>query len=101
MLYWLVGLFEGEGTMIIRKKEGRGARLKLCMTDFDVIDRFHKAVGCGTVRPHTTRADRKDAWVWQASAEADVRRLLIQWLPYLGMRRAHKALDALDYRKLT
>ena len=104
MLQWLIGLFEGEGTIIIRQKEKRGARLKLVTTDFDIIDRFHEAVGCGTVRPHKTSADRKDAWVWQASAEDDVRRLLIQWLPYLGMRRAHKALDALDwldYRKLT
>ena len=97
MVYWIVGLFEGEGCMIIRRKEGRGARLKLCMTDLDIINRFHQAVGCGTVRPHKTKANRKDAWIWQASAEADVRRLLNEWLPYLGVRRAHKALDVFDW----
>ena len=67
------------------------------MTDFDVVDKFHKAVGCGTLRPHKTALDRKDAWVWQTSCEADVRRLLNEWLPYLGMRRAHKALDVFDW----
>jgi len=43
---WAAGIFEGEDT-ITMSGSFFSPRLKLSMTDFDVIERFHEIVGCG------------------------------------------------------
>jgi hypothetical protein len=68
------------------------------MTDRDVVERFAEVVACGSVRrrrpPHTL-AHWKTQWSWSTSHRDECRRLLTEWLPLLGDRRAAKAREAL------
>lgn len=88
---WAAGLFEGEGTWIIRK--GRYVQAGLQSTDKDVVDRFAEIVGFGSVgrvrrHPHL---NRKDCWMWQSASKPDVKGMAEAFLPYLGSRRAERA----------
>ena len=90
-LAWAAGLFEGEGCM-----SGRNT-LRLQMTDKDVVEKFHDAVGLGKIYYYPSRdGKRKETWTWYLEKRNFVRLLLSKFLPYFGNRRAHKALDILD-----
>ena len=90
---WMAGLFEGEGNIQI---ETWRTKLRLKMTDKDVVERFAKYANCGTVKfvprqkPHW-----KDQWLWSVSKKADVIRLLSDMLPFFGERRALTTTTAL------
>lgn len=43
---WAAGLFDGKGTVMLK---AGSARIQVASTDRSVIERFHKAVGVGTV----------------------------------------------------
>jgi hypothetical protein len=92
---WLAGLFEGEGSIYF-DKSNKQWRMKLKMTDEDVVTRFHEGAGVGKVyyEPHKTF---KPTWNWVLFRKAEVKAFLIRLLPLLGNRRACKTLDALDY----
>ena len=97
LLLWAIGLFEGEGSISISHKK-HYCYLQLDSTDEDVINRFHRAVGVGTVkcvgqRPHQT----KPVWKWRVGNREDVTKLLESFLPFLGERRALKAQNVFDY----
>ena len=96
---WAAGLFEGEGTAYIAT--GKYPRCRLKMTDEDVVLKFQEVMGCGTVHQYKgdcfSKPHHKTAWYWQIGSKKDVRNCLSNMLPYLGSRRAHKALDILDY----
>ena len=93
---WAAGLFEGEGSVSKRKNQF-GAQMSLQMTDKDVVELFRNVVGVGNIyeccvqKPH-----HKPSWKWQCGAKDDVRYVLGKFLPYLGQRRAYKALNILD-----
>lgn len=99
-LAWAAGLFEGEGCIQCPRPANRRKAypgLSLCMTDEDVVRRFHLTVECGTVRKREPRREGwKAAWVWSTQQAREVERLLMAFLPYLGSRRASKAREALD-----
>jgi hypothetical protein len=92
---WAAGLFEGEGCISHTTKNL--PRLYIGMTDKDVIERFVKIVDFGKI---TTRIrknpEHKPQWIWQIQKASEVNRILMMFLPYLGERRAYKALNALD-----
>lgn len=99
---WAIGLFEGEGTITIRQQRvGRcygGVELSLETTDEDVIRRLPTAIGMGTVTgPHhrPSRPEKKLTWRWRLGKEAQIRELLVLWVPHLGTRRRARALEAL------
>lgn len=102
LIAWAAGLFEGEGTIFIKLHATKGRyypHLSLSMTDKDVVEKFSIAVGA----PHITgpyQAKHKPHWKpryqWFCGRKEDVIRILNDFLPYLGDRRACKALDALD-----
>jgi hypothetical protein len=93
-LAWMAGLFEGEGNI---QTESWRTKLRLKMTDKDVVDRFAEYAGCGSVKfVKREKPHYKDQWLWSVSKKADVRRLLSDMLPYLGNRRAYKTLNVLD-----
>ena len=93
-LAWMAGLFEGEGNI---QTESWRTKLRIKMTDKDVIDRFAEYAGCGTVIfVPRGKAHWKDQWLWSTSKKADVQRLLSDMLPYFGERRAYKTLNVLD-----
>lgn len=89
---WACGLFEGEGYVHHRPatKTGSVTRgLGLGMTDQDVVERFARIVGVGSVRPRPDRRERgwKTLWVWSAQAWGDVQPLLERMAPLMGERR--------------
>ena len=96
-LAWAVGLFEGEGCITFRDKAHKKPYLKMSMTDFDVIRKFHKLIGRGNLDYIPKRkAHWQDQLQWRMGGKQNVRYVLGLFLPHLGDRRAHKALDILD-----
>ena len=89
---WAAGLFEGEGCIDTNKN---GLILK--MTDLDVVEKFHSVFGVGNIRPILdSHPNHKDQWRWCIYAKSEVVRIVSLMLPYLGNRRAYKALNILD-----
>jgi hypothetical protein len=92
---WASGLFEGEGCISHSTKNL--PRLYIGMTDKDIIERFVKIVDCGKITIRTRKDPKhKPQWIWQIQKASEVNRILTMFLPYLGQRRAYKALNALD-----
>jgi hypothetical protein len=95
---WAAGLFEGEGCITQDSRSGL-PRIELAMSDEDVVTRFISIVGYGNLKikefsvykPHY-----KPQWRWAIQKASEVNRILTMFLPYLGQRRAYKALNALD-----
>lgn len=87
---WAAGLFEGEGCI-------SDDELRLKMTDEDVVRRFAAVVGLGTIYPpyRSRQPNRRPAWVWVSGRRHDVEVILARFLPYLGVRRATRAREAL------
>ena len=106
-LAWATGLFEGEGCIFVGERKCRGytyqeCNLQLQMTDEDTVNRFAKIVGHGNVRfAPINKHNKKPLWRWGVSKKVEVRRILNDMLPLLSIRRAHKALDALDLIECT
>ena len=101
---WAAGLFEGEGSLSRNPQEGRRGRAKwvlaVGMTDQDVVERFHAAVGgLGAVRgPYVSRKDgvlHKPTWQWSCAKRAHVYALAAALYPNLGERRQAKFREAL------
>ena len=98
---WAAGLFEGEGC-IYTGRQSRAPhniyhQLTLTMSDEDVVEDFHKVVGCGTVKLEDKNNPKwKPLYRWRVSKTSDVENILEKMLPYFGQRRAYKALNCLD-----
>ena len=94
---WLAGLYEGEGCLNKDKRRKASYRINIVMTDKDVIERLGRVSGVGKVRGQTKQeAHHKDQYRWTVHKRKDIRSILSNILPYLGDRRAHDALNALD-----
>jgi hypothetical protein len=97
---WAAGLFEGEGCITRTISHGiTKPRISLGMTDKDVVERFGRIVGLQQIHSMKgpSRQDHwKDCWMWATCKKSEVLRILAMFLPYLGNRRAYKALNALD-----
>ena len=99
---WAAGLFEGEGCIEISGRQAQNVRLRVNMTDRDVIEKFAEIAGCGTVRevraPSIVQHQNwKQTWGWSISQGDECRRLLQLWLPHLGRRRGERAREALTF----
>lgn len=100
---WAAGLFEGEGSIVFCNTQGyRFPRISIKMCDQDVLEKFGKIVGIERLNgPYETKQTQanpqwKPAYEWHTSKKKEVARILSSFLPYLGARRAYKALNALD-----
>lgn len=97
-LMWFVGLAEGEICADLSK--GRYPRLRLAMTDRDVVGRAATLMGVG-IRLSLKQAPSAPTWHAETSgprAEAIMREIL----PYMGTRRSQKiaeVLAAAEYRR--
>lgn len=90
---WAAGLFEGEGTIIIRTRPEDQIDVQLGMTDKDVVDRFCEIVGVGKVHGPYQYGTRKPFWKFVAyGAEAMV--VIHTLRDYFGVRRGAKADEA-------
>ena len=95
---WAAGLFEGEGCIWLAG--GTYPRIKLLMTDRDVVERFADVVG-GTCRErshhrHDAPSHLKPIYGVEMTG-AEAKRVLRMFLPYLGERRGAKAREAMAY----
>lgn len=53
---WAAGLFEGEGSFDHSAGNAHRPRATMSLTDQDVLERFMRAVGVGTIGPGKLRA---------------------------------------------
>lgn len=106
---WAAGLFEGEGCISwhYTPKGQFHKRLLLTMTDYDVVCKFAEIVGLPdniyVVKTNQLKKDgspKLQAWSWRTGKASEIRRILGMFLPYLGNRRAYKALNVLDALEL-
>jgi hypothetical protein len=91
---WLAGIYEGEGSCAITR--GRAIRVEIMMTDQDVVDRIYTLTGLGSVHILPPRGDKyKTAYRWSIGS-IDAVEFLQSVIPWLGERRAGRALDAIQ-----
>jgi hypothetical protein len=99
---WAVGLFEGEGSLF-KDKRSNTWTLQMRMTDKDVVQMFADVMSTGgkvhdeSNQPRRIATGYKASYRWTCSRKAEVTRIILKMLPYLGDRRAHKVLDCLDF----
>lgn len=87
-LHWVAGLFEGEGTILLRSPAKSAKGLRLTMTDQDVVNRFADTVGVGKIYPMKAESSRhKPAWLWSCTRWEEVEPLAEALLPLMGERR--------------
>lgn len=92
---WAAGLFEGEGTIVVKPYGEGTVSLQLASIDKDTVDRFQAVMGgkvYGPYGPYQPR--RKPHWRWDANGK-EAGRVLKVLAPRLGMRRGAKAQEAL------
>jgi hypothetical protein len=94
---WAVGLFEGEGCILIQHPNQRlHITLQVTGTDRDVIERFQSIIGVGAIYTYNQQGHGfKNVNVWKTARRADVARILTAMMPLLGARRRTKAEEAL------
>lgn len=92
---WAAGLFEGEGSVSISHRGGNytsvvGAAypvIVLQMTDEDVVERFHRIIGCGFVRSRDPGVGRKTIYRWQTKSNSEVATVIDALYEHMGARR--------------
>lgn len=94
---WAAGLFEGEGCFDCKCGALR-PRASMQLTDLDVLQKFVKVVGTGTIRTAKRKhAHHKPTWQWYTD-ERGFRKLLSMFRPFLGKRRLATAEDCVARR---
>ena len=95
---WASGLFEGEGCISQASNRPNTFTLEIWSSDYDVIEAFNSIVPYGSVceRAKKREAHHKTMYGWRCFTRDHIREILVMMLPYLGNRRAHKALNCLD-----
>lgn len=98
-LAWAAGFFDGEGTIIVRKRAERGSwiscTLQLQQIDRFVLDKFKDAVNAGNVSgPYQypkNGYNRKPIYNYVVSGHNDVFRVVKELWPWLGPVKKEQA----------
>jgi LAGLIDADG-like domain len=93
---WAAGLFEGEGSIALRRN--RTVLLSLGMTDRDVVERFRAVLGTGQISSQPPGRNRRTKTLWRVDVGdvAEVMRIIDLFYPYLGARRRARADEVLE-----
>jgi len=97
-LLWLAGLLEGEGAFDAHR--GKYARIRLAMTDRDIVGRAASLMD-STIRLSLHPAPNKPTWHTEISG-ARAEGIMREVLPHMGARRSAKIAEVLAvaaYRK--
>lgn len=88
---WLAGIIEGEGYINTTTKT---SRIRVRMTDEDVILKIKDIAGCGYINGPYKRKNpnHKPSWEWTVSKKLQVKEIINIIYPYLCSRR-RKAID--------
>ena len=89
---WVAGVFEGEGTIRIRKGN-YGAQVSVRMNDRDVIRRIHAVMGFGNL--YEAVCNGKPQYCYQVASAEHVCAFLAAVWRFLGDRRKARAAEAL------
>ena len=95
-LVWLAGLFEGEAAFDLHK--GKYPRIRLGMTDRDVVGRAATLMGAN-VRLSLKPAPVKAMWHAEVSG-AKALDLMLALLPLMGARRSGKIAEVIGHATL-
>lgn len=99
---WVAGVFEGEGTIYFNKR-GYSVHTSIRMDDRDVVERIHAIMGFGKFSQRSelrTSGKTVIQYNYQVSTAKDVIVFLEAILPYLGLRRRERALQAIARARL-
>lgn len=92
-IYYLAGIIEGEGCFsVFSGKRGGGRRLRVEMTDYDIIFRLQQISEMGKITGPYNRIGNhgqewKPIWHWSVNKKTDLARLLLAIYPVMGERR--------------
>lgn len=90
-LLWLAGLLEGEGTFDAHR--GKYPRIRLAMTDRDIVGRAASLMDA-KIRLSLHTAPAKPTWHTEISGERAAE-IMAQILPFMGSRRSGKIAEVL------
>lgn len=93
---WLAGLLEGEGCFDLHR--GKYPRIRLAMTDRDVVGRAATLLGA-KVRLSLRQAPNAATWHAEVSGKKAAR-AMAEILPYMGARRSGKIATILGHASL-
>lgn len=99
---WVAGVFEGEGTIRVRKGN-YGAQVSIRMDDRDVIERIHSIMGFGNfyeTQERRTSGQMVTQYNYQLGSAEHVIAFLEAVRPWLGVRRREKAEEAIASARL-
>lgn len=86
---WVAGVLEGEGCFD-HNRTARYPRIRLEMTDADVVERVRSLVGGSLRRPRNRHPSRwKDSLLLTVNGDAALR-LMVAVRPWMGSRRGEK-----------
>jgi hypothetical protein len=93
---WAAGLFEGEGT-IYRRSRG-GAKLRLSMTDEEVVRKFADVFGIGVYRRCLAEGPNRAQWEAATELRAKIDEIVSLVGPFLSARRRAQVEQVLSLR---
>lgn len=91
---WVAGIVEGEG-WIGHDKRSVTPKIKVHMTDEDVVRRLHSVTGIGKVYGPIVLPSGKDSYVWRVERPDHAAGLLMTLSAFLGERRFKRAKETL------
>lgn len=111
--HWLAGLFEGEGTALLRYRERKNwdgplrptGIISIDLTDEDVLLHVQEVFGGNLYGPYQKKALRADgtphlpSWTWSVSKASEVLRIARGIRPYAFSRRGQKLDEVIDALK--
>lgn len=85
---WVAGIIEGEGNFNLRK-DSKSARIRVRMTDKDVLDKLLQITKIGKINGPYKRNNPKwkDSWDWTVGIKKEFIELSYAILPWLLSRR--------------
>ena len=104
VLAYCAGLFDGEGSTVVRQRRGPHSRcevaLRVGMTDREPLVLLQATLGGSLGGPYDVGPTRKPRYVWQLARWAAVERAILLLRPYIVIpRRAVKFEEALQKRR--
>lgn len=93
-LFWLVGIYEGEGCVRVPKKKRSELTIQIGMIDKDIVEKIAKLFGNRNIYTRK-RKNRKAFYICQVSGAHAVE-VLLALIPFLGVRRKERAKEAID-----
>lgn len=92
---WLAGIYEGEGSVGFRPKQGRYGQstyvnVQLSSTDKGTVDRLHALIPGSTKCVERRKENRKVVYRWSISKTDLARKFLSLIHPYLSVRRQNQ-----------